>query len=150
MSANTLWPLRAQDSPCKYCGATEGTITPRNGQQVVNCAQCAQYLYCAPRTETGEAQRSVTTIHNGISASKRARIFIRGNGQCEVCGGRDQLHLGHVVSVDVGFKAGLTDEEINHDNNLYIACEECNLGQGREVLPLRMALAIYLRREKSA
>jgi hypothetical protein len=42
---------------------------------------------------------------------------------------------------------GLKDEEINSDENLACMCEECNLGIGKESLPLRIAVAIIARRQ---
>lgn len=39
-------------APCG-CGSTFGTIRRKAGQDVVRCAKCSAYQYCAPRTETG-------------------------------------------------------------------------------------------------
>lgn len=142
-NAHELYPLR---EPCKYCGATYGTITPTNGQDVVRCADCGKGLYNAPRTETGKAQRSATTVHNGIKPKQRMRIFQRASGLCEICGGGGNLHLGHALSVKDGLEAGFTEADLNSDENLFACCEECNLGLGSEPLPLRLFIGIIRRR----
>jgi len=52
------------------------------------------------------------------------------------------MHVGHVVSVDAGMAIGLSDAEINDEENLIATCEQCNLGQGAQPIPLRVAIAI--------
>jgi len=37
---------------CKSCGAISGCITRKSGQDVVNCYECSEYQYNAPREET--------------------------------------------------------------------------------------------------
>jgi 5-methylcytosine-specific restriction endonuclease McrA len=129
--------------PCKRCGAITGRILEKNGQDTVRCLGCNAYCYCAPRTETGREQRSVSTIHNGVKPKLRARILERDGYRCVLCKAEDvRLHVGHVVSVDAGFATGLTDAEINDEENLIAQCEECNLGQGAQPIPLRVAIAI--------
>ena len=113
--------------PCRACAATDGVIEERGGQQSVRCIN-GHWVYNAPKTETGLAQRSITTIHNGIKPSQRARILDWALGRCELCGGMKNLHVSHLLAVKDGFEAGLTDQEINSDGNLAALCEECNLG----------------------
>jgi hypothetical protein len=132
-------------TPCKQCGGTNGLLIERNGQDTVRCSSCGVFCYNAPRTETGRAPRTVTTVHNGIKPSQRARILVRATGRCELCGARGDrvvLHVGHILSVDAGITYGLPDDEINHDENLLALCDECNLGQGAEPMPLRVAIAV--------
>jgi hypothetical protein len=139
-------PLRR---PCQ-CGATEGTINTRNGQDCVFCAACGKYQYNAPKTETGRKPRTVANVHTGISASQRTRILTRATGRCELCGAGGNLHVGHLLSVEVGLKHGLADTEINADENLAALCDTCNLGMGKEVVPLRLAIAMILARTRFA
>src|SRR6266536_1467108 len=139
----TAYPLR---EPCKDCGAELGTITPINGQNVVRCGSCGTFLYNAPRVETGEARRSVSTVHNGIKPKQRTRILLRASGLCEICGASTNLHVGHVLSIDNGLKEGLTEADLNSDDNLIASCAECNLGLGNEPLPLRLFIGIIRRR----
>lgn len=127
--------------PCK-CGVTGGVRVEKNGQDTVRCGACGTFQYNAPRTETGRKQRSVTTVHAGIKPKQRARILSRATARCEVCGSHGNLHVGHIVSVDSGFESGLTDAEINDDENLLCLCEECNLGWGNEPMPLRLAIVV--------
>lgn len=133
----------AMRAPCPSCGTTEGVLIPRNGQDTVRCARCDRHCYNAPRTETGRAQRSVTTVHNAIKPSQRARILLRDGNACAICHASDRpLHVGHLLSVDTGLKLGLTDSELNSDENMASMCEECNLGIGNNPVPLRLAAAI--------
>ncbi len=128
--------------PCK-CGGTFGAITEVNGQDTVRCKSCNRHCYNAPRTETGREQRSVTTVHNGIKPKLRSRILQRDGHACVLCRAIDvPLHVGHIVSVDAGMATGLTDAEINDEENLIAQCEECNLGQGSQPIPLSVAIRI--------
>lgn len=132
----------AMRAPCAACGGTAGLVLERNGQDTVRCAQCNRFQYNAPRTETGREHRSVTTVHAAIKPKQRARIILRDGGRCILCGATGNLHVGHLVSVDAGMRFGLTDAEINDDENLVAQCEECNLGIGSEPMPLRVAIVV--------
>jgi 5-methylcytosine-specific restriction endonuclease McrA len=128
-------------APC-VCGSELGVVLERNGQDTVRCARCEKFQYNAPRVETGRVQRSVSTVHAAIRPKQRARILERAGARCEVCGARDRLHVGHILAVAVGLSYGLTEVELNHDENLLALCEECNLGQGGAPMSLRLAIAI--------
>jgi hypothetical protein len=127
---------------CVRCGGTSGRITTKSGQDCVYCTGCGAFAYNAPRVETGRAPRTVSTVHNGIKPKQRARLILRANGRCEMCGARGDLHVGHVLSVAVGLEHGLTERELNDDENLIAACPECNLGLGSEPMPTRLLVAI--------
>lgn len=129
--------------PCPKCGHDRGKITERSGQDVVRCLSCDRHCYNAPRTETGREPRTTTTVHAAIKPKQRARIIMRDGARCMWCRADDRnLHVGHIVSVDSGLMSGLSDAEINDDENLVTQCEECNLGQGNEPMPLRVAVAV--------
>ena len=133
--------------PCVKCGETEGRIETRGGQDCVFCSSCGKYAgYNAPKTETGRAPRTVTSVHNGIKPKQRARILMRATGRCELCGKRAELHVGHLISVDAGVKLGMRDDQINDDENLSALCAECNLGVSNEPIPLRLAMGMVLSR----
>ena len=130
------------------CGGADGEVRETNGQNCVFCLDCGRFQYNAPKTETGERARSVSTTHEAIKPKQRARILTRATCRCEICGKVNCiLHVGHLVSVQDGMLHGLKDEEINSDENLACMCEECNLGIGKESLPLRIAVAIIARRQ---
>ena len=130
-------------APCADCGSAFGSVTERNGQDTVRCAECYKYQYNAPRVETGREQRSVSTTHAAIKPKQRARIIDRAHGRCESCGRKEGvLHVGHWLSVDSAMSLGLSEAEINDDENLYIACEECNLGQGAQPVSLTTMVAV--------
>lgn len=139
MTATEAYKMRA---PCPDCGNELGAVREVNGQDTVRCIGCGRHCYNAPRTETGRAARSVSTVHNGIKPKQRIRILGRASARCEVCGGRDNLHVGHIVSVAVGLEFGLDETMLNDDENLLCMCAECNLGLGDEPMPLRVAATV--------
>lgn len=129
--------------PCIKCGGTLGVLLEVGKQDTVRCLACNTHCYNAPRTETGRAQRSVTTVHKAIKPKLRAKILTRDCHRCVLCHAVNvPLHVGHVVSVDAGMAVGLTDEQINDEENLIAQCEECNLGQGAQPLSLGLAITI--------
>ena len=121
-----IYPMRA---PCRYCGCQNGRIETRGGQDCIFCQSCGKMAYNAPKTETGRAVRSTTTVHSAINPNKRYRVLERASGKCELCGKTGAvLHVGHLVSVDAGIRLGMTDAEINDLENLCSLCDECNMG----------------------
>jgi 5-methylcytosine-specific restriction endonuclease McrA len=87
-------------------------------------------------------------VHNGIRPAQRARILQR-DGRCVLCSSRDNLQVGHLLSVADGLAAGLADVELNHDGNLPAMCVECNLGVGRQSVFPWIAIPLiraYMRR----
>lgn len=153
---NPLIPESSSESPepglhmlrdaCKICGSEYGVLILRGGQNCVYCADCGRWLYNAPKTETGQATRSVSTIHNGIKPKQRSRIIERATGRCELCGNGIALHVGHLLSVLDGIALGLTEFELNNDENLAAMCEECNLGIGSLPISPRLYVALLARR----
>lgn len=143
MSTPTEHTLR---QPCKNCAATIGYIKTAGGQDVVRCTVCDTYQYNAPRVETGRAVRTVGTIHANIKPGQRSRILLRATGHCELCGkgptDEHPLTVGHLLSVREGIELGMTELELNDDENLAAMCDECNAGIGRETVPLRLCFAI--------
>lgn len=120
-------------APCR-CGENLGRIVEKNGQDTVRCISCNAYCYCAPR--------SVSTVHKAIRTSQRERILERATVKCELCGARGNLHVGHIISVEIGLGFGLTEIELNDDENLLCLCEECNLGMGSKPMPMRVAIVV--------
>jgi len=134
-------------APCR-CGCEIGTITESGLQDVVRCVNCGKFQYNAPRSETGKPRRNVTKREK-ISATKRARILMRSGGACELChNSHAPLTVGHILSVDAGLRAGLDDYSINCDENLAAMCDACNSGIGSEPVPLRVAAAIIVSRNR--
>jgi len=123
-------------APCRFgCQTSDGYIRTAGAQDVVRCACCHRAQYNASRVETGRTPRSVTTVRNGIRPSQRARILMR-DGRCVMCGSRELLQVGHLVPVAGGLAAGLTEAELNDDENLAAMCPECNAGLGELPPPL--------------
>lgn len=147
----------AMRAPCPACSCGTGYVTERGAQDVVRCIECNRHCYNAPRVETGKAVRSVTTVRNSIKPKRRARIIMRAGGRCELCHATNKpLHAGHIIGVDIGLRYGLTEVELNDDENLTALCDECNLGMGAEPIPLTLAVAIvrarmaWVREQQSA
>jgi hypothetical protein len=139
--------------PC-VCGGELGRIETKSGQDCVYCLSCGKWQYNAPKYETGRKARSVQTTHRNIKPKQRARIIERANRRCERCGRPAEfsvggLHVGHLMSVDAGHEYGLSDQEINHDENLIAECEECNLGHSSDCLPIRFYIAFLKKRIES-
>lgn len=132
--------------PCRCCLCDEGRISTAGGQDRVYCVGCGQWQYNAPKTETGRATRSLKTTHELIKPSLRWRIIERAGGVCEACkrspAGSEGLQVGHVVSVEDGHKYGLTDMQINSEENLIAQCAECNSGASSRTIPIWMLIAI--------
>lgn len=131
---------------CKYCGCSSGSITTKNGQDCVYCDNCGKWLYNAPKTETGREVRTLKTIHENINQKKRAEIIVRANGRCELCGSDEMIEVGHIISVEEGMVGGMTDSEINSNENLVAMCKRCNIGLGKNILPLKNAIFIVKNR----
>lgn len=137
---------------CAACGSVFGTITETGAQDVVRCV-CGKFQYNAPRVETGKAVRSITTVHNGIKPKQRAEIIMRAGLRCEACKRSpikptDELHVGHGVSVKDGLAMGMTEAELNSNENLLALCSECNIGLGSETVPLWLMVAIVVARAR--
>jgi 5-methylcytosine-specific restriction endonuclease McrA len=87
----------------------------------------------------------VSSVHALVSPSVRARIIVLDGGRCALCGARGGdagLHVGHLIPVARGLEAGLTEADLNSDENLAAMCAECNLGLSDNPVPLRIAVAI--------
>lgn len=132
---------------CKHCDCVSGRIETRSGQDCVFCGNCGRWQYNAPKTETGRKERTVSTTHRAIKPAQRRRILDRAHRCCEVCHSSGvTLHVGHILSVKDGVAYGLTDAEINSDENLIAECEQCNLGQGSRPMSIRFYIALLKKR----
>jgi len=130
---------------CITCGSGDLEILPKGPHFAEYCTTCGtkQHAGWLQKTSIGMKPRSVQTTHQMIRPKIRASIIERASARCEICGVRGVLmHIGHFLSVVEGIAAGLTDEEINSDENLFCCCEECNLGQGRRPVSIRILAAI--------
>ena len=115
-------------SPCQRCGSTEAIVHMVSHQATVRCARCNAFLYNAPRVELGHAKRSVHTLRKHITPTQQARILNRDHGRCVLCGRKNDLTIGHLLSLEDGLTQGIERTVLNHDLNLAAMCESCNLG----------------------
>ena len=135
-------------SPCLRCGGNDGIIATKQGQDTVRCADCHQFCYNAPRSETGRDRRSLRTRQT-IRPSQRARLLVRDNGACVLCHRSDaDLEVGHLISVRDGQMLGMSDGELASDDNLAAMCAACNSGLSSESLPPRLLAAALWARSK--
>lgn len=113
---------------CRRCEGRVGFIVTSGGQDVVRCDACNNYLYCAPRTETGRAQRTLST-RPGITPAQRYRVLERCGHRCVACGAMGDLQMAHLIAREDAEREGFLDEVIDSDLNLAAMCPECNSGQ---------------------
>lgn len=144
-----LAPFRMR-AMCK-CGSVDGVIKETGAQDVVRCANCNAFQYNAPRVETGKAVRSVSSVHDAVTGRKRAEILFRAQFRCEMCAHRptketDELHVGHAISVKRALENGLSDAQINSNENLMCLCANCNLSMSADVVPLWLMIGIVMAR----
>jgi hypothetical protein len=143
-SGGGLWALR---EPCRFCREQEaGYLVKRGGQNTVRCARCGRLQYNAPKTETGEAERTVDTLRSAIKPSQQARVLNRDGGQCVLCARREGLNIGHLLSIEDGAELGVDARLLNDDANLAAMCEACNLGlrhAERSVFPKTYATIMW-------
>ena len=140
---------------CPHCSTDRDCVIVEKGpHREAVCGDCGRHVKFVSKSELGEDPRSAT-VRGKIKPKQRARIIQRANLRCECCGRPASatgagLHVGHVVSIDAGTKAGVALEVLNSDENLIAECEECNLGHGRDPLPLALFVAILKTRSAKA
>ena len=129
---------------CKWCGSTNSTLREKNGQNTVYCDDCGRHYYNAPKVETGQRPRTVATVRASIKPLQQARILDRDQGRCVLCGTREHLTIGHLLSIEEAYRMGEVGPELHDDANLAAMCEACNLGLGRHsVSPRTYAVIMY-------
>jgi 5-methylcytosine-specific restriction endonuclease McrA len=133
--------------PCPRCGCGDGTVAMVNGQDTVRCAECERFCYNAPRTETGRPRRSLRTRPQ-VSPGQRARILLRDNLACVMCGRRERLEVGHIISVRDGRALVLSDAVLFGDDNLVAMCASCNSGLSSKSIPAHRFLVLLALRAK--
>lgn len=123
--------------PCPRCRTTAAWLTLSGGQNSVRCQGCGRFLYNAPKTETGERAETVATLRRGIKHGQQSRIFERDHGRCLLCGSREDLVLGHLLSVKDGLDLGVDAAHLTDDANLAAMCQPCNAGLHSRSVSLR-------------
>ena len=133
--------------PCTQCGCVDGYISERNGQACVFCDGCGRYQYNAPKHERGLAPKPLRV--DGVSLSARYRVMEAASFRCELCGASgdtETLHIGHLVSVKEASTHGIPSEWVDDEDNLACLCDRCNLGMGKNSMPLHTLLVFLMRR----
>lgn len=132
---------------CKFadCGGNVSLVQkgPNHCKICTKCHKRQHDKTWISKSEVGIEKRSLQTTHEAIRPKTRSRIFDRAGARCEICGASSVLlTVGHFLSVADGHAAGLTDAEINSDENLFCCCEECNAGQGAKPVSIKILVAI--------
>jgi 5-methylcytosine-specific restriction endonuclease McrA len=149
LTPDVNFPMR---EPCQQCGEQRGRLDRRGVQDCVFCATCGKFSYNAPRSETGKPVVHLGTRHN-VSPSQRNRILARDSHRCVLCGANGEstgLHIGHLISVHESGELGLSDRELQSDENLATFCATCNLGLGKNSVSARLIAALVHRRSQTA
>lgn len=140
--------------PCKWCMRDdgvphmEGVLGHSNGQATVRCLRCDRVAYNAPKSETGAPQTKIRS-REGLKFGQRERILEACGARCWLCGAdpvRDgvQLDIAHAISLAEGRLAGLEDDWLNSDANLFPACLTCNAEMKTRSLDVRMYVRFLL------
>ena len=139
---------------CEHCGGTEFLDLPKfdtNGEVLRikrTCRGCGRYIKFVPKREAGYDTRSVSK-RSGINPKRRKDVMERDGFRCVLCG-QDafdvNLHLSHIISVHEGYMYGIDESMLNSTDNLVTLCEECNLGFGRESIPLPQVIRLFHKR----
>jgi hypothetical protein len=133
-------------APCSECGCEFGILRTVGFQDTIKCHQCGKFQYNAPRKETGKPQLHVP-MREKISPALRAEVLTRASCACEICHRANlPLSVGHLLSIDAGKAAGMSESELNSEENLAAMCDACNLGIGKQPVPLRIMIAIITTR----
>lgn len=136
-------------NPCRRCEHEYGRVERKATQDCIYCLQCGKFCYNAPRSETGNPVAHLKSRHN-VSSSQRSRILTRDNHRCVFCGANGdtaELHVGHLISVENHESLGLTERDLQSDDNLAASCATCNLGLGKNSVSARLLAALVHRRE---
>jgi len=141
--------LIALHAPCRHCRAdgktvTRGYIAETKGRSIVHCETCNRALHVAANPDPIKPERKT---HDKISPSQRARVLMRDR-HCVFCGRGENLQVGRLLSMAVGIKAGLTEAQLDDDENLAAMCGECNLGMADLEMPLWIVVPILRARMK--
>lgn len=127
---------------CPKCSSQSVRIVWNHRNTNSDMAYCS---VCPERTTIGYVQKSWT----GAPSKPRRRpdlhvssdwVFERDRWTCQECGRNPQedhvkLEVGHILSRKDGLDQGATDEEINHQDNLFASCHDCNNERGEISLP---------------
>jgi hypothetical protein len=83
-----------------------------------------------------------------IRPRDRVLILLRDGCRCVICNSNRDLEVGHLISVAVGRKLGLSDEELFSYENLAAMCRECNRGLGPQCPPIPFLMGLLRARRR--
>jgi len=89
-------------------------------------------------------QRRMDADRRSIPPSVKYQVRVACANRCVLCGDKDKLVFGHIVSVAKGRALGVPDDYLFSAENLFLLCVCCNSGMSDDVLPLRLAATILV------
>jgi len=143
------WSL---SKPCSRCsepvaGYLIRTPPPHAGK--LFCGNCALFQQWVSKKDLGEPRRSLTPRGECIGPKQRDQILARDGYRCMLCGAAPPavlLHAGHILSHKDGDVLGLSEQQIDSNDNLMAMCERCNAGLGPRSLTPWLYVALLERR----
>lgn len=142
--------LVPEGKECPQCKTREAKIFHNvngSGQDVVRCAGCGQYLYCASRKETGKpaprlGKRPTFWVPD---ADQKARIRIRDRNTCTMCGTKEgPFETGHLIPVKACEQYPSLRDAGRSDANLALMCRACNADLGARPVSLLWMAALHM------
>jgi hypothetical protein len=149
----------AVETPCRYCAARGRCVrtvylAPLLGQNRAYCTYCGQYRLNVDQLTTGQRVEDGAALHAAVPPKRKAYVFLRAGGRCELCGTRPEagapLHCGHLVGVKEGQAAQIPRALLNDCMNLVALCQRCNLGLGARSFPPVVIASLLVHREAAA
>ncbi len=129
--------------PCYHCGSEYGEVTNVGYSYPCRCERCGRYQYHVPKADLGLGPRR---IRRPVMLKTRTDVLVRANGMCEICGAKEDVEVGHILSRKHCQQWDIPPELWDHPDNLIAMCKPCNLGLSERDLPLKLFVAILLRR----
>jgi len=139
---------------CPQCKTREAKIFHNvngSGQDVVRCAWCGQYRYCASRKETGKPtprpqKRPTFWVPD---TDQKARIRIRDRGVCVMCRTTEgPFEIGHLIPVKICEQYPSLAEAGRSDANLALTCRTCNSDLSARPVSLLWMAALHMEQER--
>lgn len=129
MFVNEPWEI---ELGCTQCGAVEGSITTKAGQDILRCS-AGHYQKALNREETGRRARTLSS-RPGLTPAQRSRVLAAHGNACVECGRYPpdvELQIEHLISRKDAEAHGCLDHLIDSEWNLVPVCDECNSGSWR-------------------
>lgn len=99
-----------------------------------NIHRCSVCMNQRPSTKHDRGEAFSPEYRRTPSRSKRERVMQRYQYRCVNCSIKDELQMGHCISVAEGRDNAIDPELLNSDENYVPMCRSCNAEQGAQSL----------------